>query len=96
MNNLENMTIEEAHSLLVMRSDIVEQLIKLDKIVEGEVFVMGTDRERRIFLTEKAFMKFAKLFGKETDNILNVDDSEELYFFYTLHEKEYVIFCLPD
>ena len=70
MNNLENMTIEEAHSLLVMRSDIVEQLIKLDKIVEGEVFVMGTDRERRIFLTEKAFMKFAKLFGKETDNIL--------------------------
>lgn len=103
MNDLENMTIEEAHSLLVMRSNIVEELIKLERHTKGEIFIMGTSRFREIFLTEEAFMKFAALFGKEIihdcDNEFLDDDGNtwhEAHFFYTLHEREYKIYCLPD
>lgn len=95
MNDLENMTIEEAHSLLVMRSDIIEENIKLDKYTKGEIFIFGTLRFREIFLTEEAFIKFAGLFGKEI--IHESDDGwHEAHFFYTLHEREYKIYCLPD
>lgn len=95
MNNLDNMTIEEAHSLLVMRSGITERIIALGNLTEREIFIDGLSRDRSVFLTEDAFMKFAELFEKEII-YEDVDSCQEAYFYYTLHDKKYKIYCLLD
>ena len=100
MNHLENLTPEEAHSLLVLRAGITEDLRRLNKETHEDVFVVNYECTRHIHMTKRAFWKFAELLNADISKIINTTSKGkkfyEHYFTYELFSEPYKVFCIED